>query len=461
MSPVDDELERRLRNAFGRPRSGDGAASDEMLSRVHRGAKARRVRRSVAVTAAAALVLAGGGIAIGASGLLDDTRAPMASDRTTGQPPLGTFASTPSPTTLPPSRSKTYADIEPPTVEVSTVTPGGPIAAVDVRPLSLTATGTDHQWVLARTPGEHCGRQACATVFATDDHGARWTDVGQLPAAPASTDNPGPSTVSQLRFTKRADGSGVYDGWAYGGGLLTTHDAGRTWSSGSGPVGQVTQLESWGDLVFAGVSNPGLGDDTATLYRSPTTRDEWKAIPVGRGLTSVQSLAAAKGILGLVDSGGLNTAVYLSTDGLDWQRQAACPAGLDPQTVSTATDGVAGVSSLWVTCADTTTLVIRYTDTTDPGSWHSVQSPSLGAAVVVAARTPTTALVAGAGVGGIVEVSAVAPPRQRLTGDVGAPVMFGFTNASNGYLLESDGSMIRTTDGGNTWLPYAVSATAP
>lgn len=462
MTTDDDDLERRLHSAFTRPRPSDGMDADEMLSRVHRGATVRRVRRVVSGTAVAALALAGGGFAIGASGYLDDTREPVASDPTTGPPTLDTFSSIPPSAGSPSSRYKVSVGTPPPlsggTVRVA---PHGPIAAADVHPVSLTATGTDHQWVLARTPGGGCGRAACATVFTTPDHGGRWTDVGQLPAPPATSDDPGPTSVSQLRFTRRTDGSETYDGWAYGGGLLSTHDSGRTWSAGSGPPGRVTQLEAWGDVVYAGVSNPGPGDDTATLYRSSTASDDWQPVPVGPGLTSVRALAAAKDILGLVDSGGLHPVLYLSTDGLDWQRQAACPVGFDPQALSTATDTVTDVSSLWVTCSDPTSSVVRYTDTTDPGSWHPVQGRSFGAAGIVAARTPTTALVADASLGGIVEVSATAPTRQVLAGDVGAPVFLGFTNDTHGYLLESDGTMIATTDGGATWSSYAVSDTAP
>src|SRR5262249_29730426 len=97
------------------------------------------------------------------------------------------------------------------TVEIS---PKGPIAGGQVRALSLTATGTAHQWVLAKTPGRDCSRPACASLFATTDHGGSWRDVGQLPAPPATSDTARPQSVSQVRITKRNDTT--YDGWAFG-----------------------------------------------------------------------------------------------------------------------------------------------------------------------------------------------------------------------------------------------------
>jgi len=323
-----------------------------------------------------------------------------------------------------------------------------------------------HQWVLASTPGADCGRPACATVFSTDLHGASgsWTDVGQLPAPPATSDNPTKDSVSQLRFTKRADG--IYDGWAYGNALWSTHDSGMSWSAADSPPGQVTQLESWGDYVYAGVSSPVVGDDTATLYRSPTGQDAWKALDVTpRGLASVQSLTAAKGVVGLIDGGTGHSVLYLSANGVSWHRERdACPTGFDPEALSTASrtiDPLTTTGSLWVTCTNLTSTVIRFTDTTALGSWHSVLKDSFPRTVSVAARTPTTAFVAGAGVTGITMVSASKPPTPVPATGFGAPLFFGFTNETNGYLLDSNGNIVSTTDGGATWSTYAVSDTQP
>jgi len=258
----------------------------------------------------------------------------------------------------------------------------------------------------------------------------------------------------------------TYDGWAYGNALWSTHDSGMSWSAADSPPGQVTQLESWGDYVYAGVSSPVVGDDTATLYRSPTGQDAWKALDVTpRGLASVQSLTAAKGVVGLIDGGTGHSVLYLSANGVSWHRERdACPTGFDPEALSTASrtiDPLTTTGSLWVTCTNLTSTVIRFTDTTALGSWHSVLKDSFPRTVSVAARTPTTAFVAGAGVTGITMVSASKPPTPVPATGYGAPLFFGFTNETNGYLLDSNGTIVSTTDGGATWTPYTVSDTQP
>ena len=47
----DDDLERRLRGALTRPRPSDAVDTDDFLSRVHHGAKVRRVKRGVSAPA--------------------------------------------------------------------------------------------------------------------------------------------------------------------------------------------------------------------------------------------------------------------------------------------------------------------------------------------------------------------------------------------------------------------------
>ncbi|MDP9318791.1 MAG: hypothetical protein M3O94_06915, partial [Actinomycetota bacterium] len=182
MTNDDDELERRLRGALSRPRPADRVDTDEFLARVHHGARVRRVKRGVSIAAAGVLAVAGGGLAINATGYLGGSNTPAAAGHTTPSTDLGTFSSTAlPPTTAMPSHSKESSPTTMPLTGAVTISANSFIAAGDVHPVSLTATGTMHQWVLASTPGADCGRPACATVFSTDLHGASgsWTDVGQ------------------------------------------------------------------------------------------------------------------------------------------------------------------------------------------------------------------------------------------------------------------------------------------
>lgn len=462
----DGELERRIRGALGRPRPGDAVDTDDFLSKVHHGAKVRRVKRGVSVAAAGLLAVTGGGLAINASGLLGGEDTPVASDDTTPNT-LHTKISTdtlPPTTTKPsqPKRSETSPTFRTGGPAIIQISPKGPVAAKDVHPVSLTATGQDFQWVLAKTPGKDCNRPDCATIFATDKHGApgTWVDVGQLPAPPATSDSPTDTSVSQLRFTKRADG--LYDGWAFGNALWSTHDSGHSWTTDGAPRGNVTQLESWGTVVYAGASSSIPGDNTATLYRSPTSSNDWQPIEVTpKGLTSIQALAASSGLVALIDSGPPRPAVYLSRSGDSgtWQREEPCPKGTDPSALSSAGDAT-GLGSLWVTCKGLSDAVVRSTDTAQLGLWRAA-SETFGPAVTVAAQSPTTGYVAGQGINGIERFSVGQPTTAVPTTGFGAPVFFAFTNPMYGYLLDSAGNIVSTTDGGGHWTPYTVSDTKP
>lgn len=466
----DDELERRLRGALGRPHPGDGVDSDDFLTQVHHGAKVRRVKRGVGIAAAGVLAVTGGGLAINADGLFDGDQTHVADGRNTPSPhTLDTSVSTsPPPSTTEPSTSKQTQGGGGPTIGGGPVSiqisPKSHIAAKDVQPLSLTATGNSYQWVLAKTPnsGKDCAFKECASIFATSSHSATWTDVGQLPAPPAaSSDAPTDVSVSQLRFTKRNDTT--YDGWAYGSALWSTHDSGQSWSPSGSWNGKVTALESWGTDVYAAVSSSAPGDDTATLYRSPTSSDDWAPVQVSaNGLTSIDALVTATGVVALIDGGQQHPTVYLSRtgDSNDWQQSRPCPPGTNPSALSSAGDA-SGTGAIWVTCQGLSDATIRVTDTSQLGTWTAVPNDSFPVTVSVAAMSPTVAFVAGDKVNGIQQVPTTGSP--TLVSNIGAvaPVMFGFTNQSTGYLLDSDGSILSTTDGGQTWRPYAVGDTQP
>lgn len=460
MTDDDQELERRLRAALTRPRPADRVDTDVFLQRVHRGARVRRIKRGAGVAAVAVLMVAGGGAATNAGGFLDPPTTPSADRGDTGLtlPPSRSDTRPPTGST-PPSTDPTTSSPGIPPASGVTITPGSALTAAEVQPLSITATGTDHQWVLAATPGRDCGRLSCATVLSTADHGDSWTNLGQLPAPPsAPTDEPIAESVNELRIAKRTDDSEQYDGWAFGLSLWSTHDGGRSWSAAGSPPGQVTALESWGGNTYAAISSPVEGDDTATLYRTPSSIDDWQPVPMDVELGSVSALAAANGVVGLIDAGGLRSVLYVSADGTTWTRQDACPAGAAPTALSTAYDAVAGVGGLWVTCTSSAGAMLRYTDTTALGTWHDVDGGDLSVDIVVAAQSPTTALVAGGNVAGIERVSAAAPPVTVSGADVD-PLYFGFTNVSHGYLLSTDGSILATENGGGAWAPYAVTDT--
>jgi len=192
--------------------------------------------------------------------------------------------------------------------------------------------------------------------------------------------------------------------------------------------------------------------------------DDWTPVEVNqRGLTSVQSLAAASGLVGLIDmhTDG-HTKVFISTtgDSGDWQAEDdACPAGTDPVSLSAAaaTLDLEQVSSLWVKCQGATSAAVRYTNSAAPGMWHDVPATGVSASALVAAQSPSSGIVAGPGE--LTKISLQKSPAPVLASSFGVPTYVGFTNDRYGYLLDSDGNMLATTDGGDHWAPYTVSDT--
>jgi hypothetical protein len=212
--------------------------------------------------------------------------------------------------------------------------------------------------------------------------------------------------------------------------------------------------------------SPGATSSTTTppaaavLYSSPTTSDDWQPVDVGRPLTDIRSMAVASGLVAIVDSDGLQSTLYLSPDGVTWEPQQACPDDTQPSSLSTTADASTGAGSLWVTCTNATTSVIRTMDTSAWGEWAAVPG-TFGPGVMIAARTVHRALVAGPGITGIERVSTGKEPKTVYDKDVGAPVYFAFTNPTYGYLLDSTGTILSTSDGGGSWSTYQVGATKP
>ncbi|HMA32940.1 MAG TPA: hypothetical protein VKY74_00560 [Chloroflexia bacterium] len=131
----------------------------------------------------------------------------------------------------------------------------GPPRAPEPRPPSLTSpagpptlrdlTFLDRRqgWALLATcaAAEPCP----VRVMATTDGGQTWQTRSALEASnPESRDPPGPGMVSHLRFAN------ARDGWAFGPGLFTTHDGGRSWADDSG-YGAIVALAPQPGSVWA------------------------------------------------------------------------------------------------------------------------------------------------------------------------------------------------------------------
>lgn len=164
---------------------------------------------------------------------------------------------------------------------------------------SVTFVSDRQAYVLGDAP---CRLAPCTSVVRTLDGGRSWRGVpaprAPLPP-PAPTAGPeSPDTVRQVRF---ATGQ---DGYAYGGGLWTTHDGARTWHRVRG-LDTVLELEIDGRTAYAVVGHcSGLGRCQSGLLASPVSADTFRPVaglaprPVG-GLDGALSTGGGTTVLSL------------------------------------------------------------------------------------------------------------------------------------------------------------------
>ncbi|MFY9913200.1 MAG: hypothetical protein WAK18_00930 [Nocardioidaceae bacterium] len=415
----DDDLEGRLRRTLrdGRP----ALDVESFIADVHRGARGRRRRQVTGGVLATVAIIAGGAYAVTSTGVFDDSSTQAADQGT--------------PTVTSPL----------PATETGATTSGEPSTDVRGKALSLSATDTEHQYVLLTTGRDGC-RAPCAEVDTTADGGQTWHRTAPLDVAPSFPD-PTENTVHDVRFAN------TNDGWVFGGALRSTHDGGASWTRPTLPAkGIVTALESSARFVYASLYDDPTG--TSTIVRSPVDRDAWETVDVGGAVGSrlryVSALAVSSDVVAVLASPTYVSAdnqINASTDdGATWNQISPCKLGDWPSSISTSANAVwtlcSGKSaSPWVTTNAGTT----WTDV--PGTF----SPG----GLVMGRDDSTAVVIDSGAPGISLVTVGNPPERALA-DRGDFLPIGFTNAATGYLRDFDGNILRTTDSGATWQTYPL-----
>jgi hypothetical protein len=253
------------------------------FDRIHSQARRRRVRRAalsaagaLALTAVAAVVIPQVVISTLQAGRAPAAPGALRAQRTSPQhhtPAAHSPTPSPAPSTGP-----------------------GPAVSPVPPPLSVTFVGAATGWVMGQTsPAAQCDLAAapnCLVLERTDSAGAAWRQVHPPPAHGPD----GATGVSQIRFLNRSNG------WAFGPGLLATHDAGRTWARVSTGGLRVTALEARGKRVFAvwaHCTGPGPGFaahcTSFRVYSSPGYSDRWAPVagPVsGSGVAGTASAAS-------------------------------------------------------------------------------------------------------------------------------------------------------------------------
>jgi hypothetical protein len=434
-----DPLEERLRQAL-RDEAWDLPTDPQLLSRVRAGAARRRRRRSFALAAAAASVVATG---IGVAGVLSSEPATVASgaseattmmERSAGGHDTST---SPDPTTADAKAERAPVTPSPSTTHRAAPTPARAPVPTGFTPASLAAAGAGTVWVLGTSEAPDAADRAVVAV--SEDGGATFAVAGTIGAALAPSDtDAGPDTVRRLTFA--ADGR---HGWAYGGALWTTHDAGRSWSVIRDIPGVVERVETDGTSAYALVRD----GDVWRLWRSRVGTVDWRTLPVE--VHDPGTVTVTDRLIALTDRDDSGTYLLVSTDsGASFTRRTTpCVPELDAGQVTAAG------ASLWLTCPSGTQQTVHLS--TDHGAtWTRVPTGPLPAtATELSARGAREAVVALPG-----RVMLLGPDgvRHATVPGLGEPTVADFTTEEVGYLLDVEGNLFRTADGGATWSRVTV-----
>ena len=297
-------------------------------------------------------------------------------------------------------------------------------------------------------------------LAASDDSGASWQLIGALPPLLC----PGPAAcVYNLRFGSTGTG------YAWGpGGLLVTHDGGRTWSRRSlPPVGgssTILDLAAYGDRAAVAIVGEGpCGCDVEyTSDGGSTWHDSGFSPPTAansRDVVSMQAGIVYAAALGNPAGGGSGSApVAVSTDGgRSWATRAnPCSGGDLNGDLQTAGSGVVVVECLHRASEPWTSTLAISTDSAVTFSAHSSPVSANSSAITFTAMAAASAhrlgIVRPQDSGGL-QISA--DGGQHWHSVLGcSPIWFGFESATEAHAMCGANQVSRSFDGGESWQTY-------
>ena len=417
---------------------------------ISRGRQLRRRRAAVAVVAAAALAAAVTVPVLTAGGSEPSRNVEILGGPSTTRPPVTT--SPPPATTSPPGTTTSSS------TETSSVPPGFVIE-------SFTAVSPSRWWVLGNLP---CGVQRCTEIAATSDGGASFAMLPG-PGGPYGSQPAAQAPATAIRFANPRDG------WAWGSKLYSTHDGGHHWTPITVP-GQVTEMESGSDRVFAVITPPIPGCSTSgtcsdlipgsEIWRTSPGSDSWEADPAGLSVSGAMAVhGRSVWIINSVPTkdgpaAGIGL-LYSSDDGDHFITQ--------PQPVSGVTCGYQPVSTqmLWAYCSGGHFMfVYRSTDAgahftlTDNGETVDANGCPNGSQLAAASQSVAVAAcdLSGQPLLQTSDSGTTWHVVQPALNPDGSWEPIGFTTAVTGYALWQELSgqtpkvqLWRTTNGGSSW----------
>jgi hypothetical protein len=211
--------------------------------------------------------------------------------------------------------------------------------------------------------------------------------------------------------------------------------------------GAVTSLEARGSTVYALVRDGGR----SSLESSPVDSDDFKEVATGPfELGDASDLVVTQGVVAmLADVGGETTVLWSPADPEtgeatgEWGEQNPCTSGGEPTQLTSAS------STLWVLCSD-------FNDSKDadvmaggPETQWTICASGVDPNSELAATSPQSAVIAEPS--GMTLVPSTNTAQTPLSTDDFSDTSFlGFTNETLGFAI-ADGTLWRTTDGGQTW----------
>ena len=303
--------------------------------------------------------------------------------------------------------------------------PAGPVPP-GFGPESFTSIGSDMWWLLGDAP---CSSPPCTSIVRTDDGGHSFVGT----PAPRTTQ------ASQLRFANAADG------FAFGGQLWVTHDAGAFWHQVR-LGGAVTELATAHGFAYALVRYGHKG--AGRLERAPLGSDTWTTL-TGAGSAYAGLWAHGPDVLVGASGGG---ALEISHNAGVSFTQAPSPSKGLPCEFEEPASGV-----VWAHCA-TGTESATWRSTDSGTRFEPVHGPAQPNSARFAAASSTTAVL---GAGTLFRTTDGGAHYTRVTsvGSVTAWQYLGFTDATHGVAVgyvgsaptPSDERLYYTSDGGATY----------
>jgi hypothetical protein len=276
---------------------------------------------------------------------------------------------------------------------------------------------------------------------------------------------PPDGNVQEVRF---AD---AQDGWTYGltsnsttPDLWATHDGGLQWEHPQLPG--ITPGDSISDVeAAAGTVSASFNGDPIEIATSPVHRDDWTpsptTLPVGAGPVPNEQIVLQGRLGWLIEVDRTVIGGARLTDGVWEPWNPPCAGSGGPATLAASDQ-----SHLVAICDEgvysSATPFVRVYLSHDGGSTFDVASSSpaiVPGATNVASPAPSVVIIGvnGGDLIGTFDGGATwSVVHHQANSD--AWLQVGFTTASQGVAIDSNGAMLMTFDGGHVWAPVNFSA---